>query len=226
MTQFRSSSWLSGWPFHFPLFRLPQTVPSCLWQKPAICRWISYRQQITCWFHVCLSRCQRPGWWLRPVFKDNCTIFFNTHHCPLKPKLVGSKKSRNRITKAHYFPFLHKENEKKKKERERHTHNSHGHVEWERREQGKKVNQSALKRRKRWSKAEVLCWQRISVRTPCWTFYDAVHSMWLWYSTLTLEKLTFYIIFLPFSFLTPSTWQTWATADTKPIPSLLLPDFS
>ena len=125
MTQFRSSSWLSGWPFHFPLFRLPQTVPSCLWQKPAICRWISYRQQITCWFHVCLSRCQRPGWWLRPVFKDNCTIFFNTHHCPLKPKLVGSKKSRNRITKAHYFPFLHKENEKKKKkERETHTQNS------------------------------------------------------------------------------------------------------
>lgn len=31
---------------------------------------------------------------------------------------------------------------------------------------------------------------------------------------------------LSFSFLTPSMWQTRATADTKPIPSLLLPDFS
>ena len=96
--------------------------------------------------------------------------------------------------------FYSKKKKERERKRERERDDSHGHVERERRE-GRKAARQALSEKKEVPKAEGLYWQRVSVRTPGWTFYTAGYSIWLWYPTQMLEKLTFCIMFPPFFFL-------------------------
>lgn len=108
--------------FYFLSVLLPQTIISMPVKEGRYSQVNGLQAPTICWFQVRLPHCQRLVWSLMLVFKEKCRIFFITYHCLLKPKLVGSKKSRNRITKVRCFQFLHKENEKRERERERPIH--------------------------------------------------------------------------------------------------------